>query len=111
LKFIDKKTKVDSNYYVNKILKPFIEKDVPRLYPDHQRSNMIFHQDSAASHTSKKTLDFLDRSGIKYVKPTEWMPKSPDAAPMDFFIWGILKRRLQKRKKKNITWVEISSSK
>ena len=26
------------------------------------------------------------------------MPKSPDAAPMDFAIWGILKRRLQKRK-------------
>ena len=25
------------------------------------------------------------------------MPKSPDAAPMDFGIWGILKRRLQKR--------------
>ena len=27
------------------------------------------------------------------------MPKSPDAAPMDFAIWGILKKRLQKRKK------------
>ena len=26
------------------------------------------------------------------------MPKNPDASPMDFDIWGILKRRLQKRK-------------
>jgi hypothetical protein len=26
------------------------------------------------------------------------MPKSPDAAPIDFGIWGILKHRLQKRK-------------
>jgi hypothetical protein len=25
------------------------------------------------------------------------MPKSSDAAPMDFGIWGVLKRRLQKR--------------
>ena len=26
------------------------------------------------------------------------MPKSPDAAPMDFGIWSILKRRLQRLK-------------
>ena len=31
------------------------------------------------------------------------MPKSPDAAPMDFGIWGILKRRLQKRTVNTIT--------
>ena len=39
-------------------------------------------------------MNFIDRD--------EWMPKSPDAAPMDFGIWGILKRRLHKR---NVTSV------
>ena len=30
---------------------------------------------------------------MNFVTPQEWMPKSPD-----FAIWGIVKRRLQKRK-------------
>ena len=54
-----------------------------------------FHQDSASSHTAKMTIDFLKRNRVNYITPAEWMPKSPDAAPMDFGIWGILKRRLQ----------------
>jgi hypothetical protein len=34
----------------------------------------------------------------KFCNAEEWMPKSHHAAQMDFAIWGILKRRLQKRK-------------
>ena len=34
----------------------------------------------------KKTIAFLTESKINYVKPEEWMPKSPDAAPMDYSI-------------------------
>ena len=58
----------------------------------------MFHQDSASSHTARKTIDFLNKHKVKYIAPAEWMPKSPDAAPMDFGIWGILNQRLQKRK-------------
>ena len=46
----------------------------------------------------KKTIAFLNASKINYVKPEEWMHKSPDAAPMDYSIWGYLKQRLNKRK-------------
>jgi len=28
------------------------------------------------------------------MKPEEWMGSSPDAAPMDYSIWGYLKQRL-----------------
>lgn len=96
IRFIDKGTKVNSKYYIDKVLKPFLKKDVPRLFPEGSK-RMVFHQDSASSHTSKQTLKFLKDNKVKFVKPEEWMPKSPDAAPMDFGIWGILKRRLQKR--------------
>ena len=58
---------------------------------------MVFHQDSASSHTSKQTLQFLKKEKVNFIDRDEWMPKSPDAAPLDFGIWGILKRRLQKR--------------
>lgn len=98
LKIIDKGVKVDSKYYVRRVLTPFLDQDVPRLFPGAASRDMVFHQDSAASHTAKNTLEFLKERNVNYISPDEWMPKSPDAAPMDFGIWGILKRRLQKRK-------------
>ena len=59
---------------------------------------MIYHHDIAPSHASKKTIAFLTKSKINYVKPEEWIPKSPDAAPMDYSIWGYLKQQLNKQK-------------
>lgn len=96
LHFIDRKTKVNAEYYIKHVLTPFLKNDVPKLFPGDERKDMVFQQDSASSHTAKHTLEFLEKNNIKYITPNEWMPKSPDAAPMDFCIWGILKRRLQK---------------
>ncbi|KAH3897496.1 hypothetical protein DPMN_021684 [Dreissena polymorpha] len=58
---------------------------------------MVFYQDSASRHTSKQTLQFIKKEKVNFIDRDEWVPKFPDAAPMDFGIWGILKRRLQKR--------------
>ena len=96
LRIINKGVKVNSDYYIGHVLKTFIEKDVPRLFPGRARE-MVFHQDSASSHTARKTLDFLQKRRVQYITPPEWMPKSPDCARMDYGIWGILKHRLQKR--------------
>ena len=96
LRISHKGVKVNADYYIGHVLKPFIEKDVPRLFPGRARE-MVFHQDSASSHTMIKTLDLLQKRRVQYITPSEWMPKSPDCAPMDYGIWGILKRRLQKR--------------
>ncbi|GBM65708.1 hypothetical protein AVEN_151271-1 [Araneus ventricosus] len=30
--------------------------------------------------------------------PQQWMPNSPDAAPCDYFLWGYLKNKLNKRR-------------
>lgn len=98
LRIIDRGVKVNSDYYINKVLKPFLDKDVPRMFPAGKEKDMVFHQDSASSHTAKKTIEYLKKRKTKFITPDEWMPKSPDAAPMDYGIWGILKRRLQKRK-------------
>ena len=98
LRFVEPGAKINSDYYVNKILKPFLSRDIPRLYPKRAKIRPVLHQDSAPSHVSKKTIDFLEKCEIKYVKPEEWMPKSPDVAPMDYAIWGYLKQRLNKIK-------------
>ena len=46
----------------------------------------------------QNTLNFLDDRNINYISQYEWMPKRLDVAPMDFGIWGKLKRPLQKRR-------------
>ena len=98
IRFVKPGAKINSDYYINKILKPFLSHDIPRLFPNNQKKKLIFHHDSAPSHVSKKTIQFLNESKINYIKPNEWIPSSPDAAPMDFSVWGYLKQRLNKQK-------------
>jgi hemolysin-activating ACP:hemolysin acyltransferase len=117
MRFVEAGAKINSEYYINKILKPFLSHDVPRLFPNNQKKKLIFHHDNAPSHASKKTIQFLNESKINYVKPEEWMPSSPDAAPMDFSVWGYLKQQVNKQNietlielKKNILyqWKKIN---
>ena len=82
------------------MLKPFLDNDVPRIFPDDPES-MVFHQDSASSHTARATIHFLKNNKVHFIDKEEWLPKSLDGAPMDFGISGILKRCLQKRNVNN----------
>jgi hypothetical protein len=98
LKFIDRNVKINADYSIKHVLIPFLKHDVPKLFPGNKQKDMVFHQDSASSHTARKSLTYLKQNNVKFISPEEWMPKSLDAASMDFSIWGIVKRRLQKRK-------------
>ena len=97
-KFIDLGAKINSVYYCEKVLPHYI-KEMSRLYPE---VGCIFHQDSAPSHVSAKTLKFMEDSNIAYIPPDTWLTNSPDAAPCDFFLWGYLKNRLKRHKASTI---------
>lgn len=58
----------------------------------------IFHQDNAPSHRAKSTIKWLNENRIRFIKPSEWMPDSPDAAPLDYSIWGVLKTMIYNAK-------------
>ena len=98
-RFVKPGVKINSDYYINNVLKPFIREDVPNLYPE---GNYVFHQDSAPSHRSKKTLNFLWDNQISFIEPMKWLPNSPDVAPLDYFFWGYLKSRVNRRKPQTI---------
>lgn len=95
LRFVTQGVKINSEHYQKNIMKPFIEEDLIRLYPN---GDGILQQDSAPSHTSKSTLQFLRSEGINFIPPELWTPNSPDNAPMDFNIWSWMERELKKRK-------------
>ena len=58
--FIAKGVEVNANYYINKVLKSFLTKDVPHMFPGREKE-MVFHQDSTFNHTAKRTINFLNK--------------------------------------------------
>ena len=70
IRIIPKGTKVNSEYYINKVLKQFIRKDVPRLFPE-DKHVMTFHQDSASSPNFKHCYQ-KKYQNIKFITPQEW---------------------------------------
>ena len=50
-------TKVNSDYYINNILKPFLDKEWSQIVSQWCTESIMFHQDSPSGHTVKYTLD------------------------------------------------------
>ena len=59
LRWVEPGAKVNSNYYIENVLKPFIRYDVPNLHPD---GYVRFHQDSAPAHKAASTVRFLEKT-------------------------------------------------
>ena len=99
-RFISPGAKINTNFYINKVLKPFIREDIPKLYPN---GDYLFQQDSAPSHRAKKTQDFLRNNQIPFITEEEWLPNSSDCAPLDYFYWSYLKHKVNQRKPRTIS--------
>ena len=100
LHFVEPGAKINSEYYCNNVLKKFKQRDVKRLFP---KGDYVLHQDSAPSHKSAFTVKWLVTNKIRFITEKQWIPKSPDAAPMDYFVWAYLKRLLWKCRPKDPT--------
>ena len=115
------KVKINSDYYINKVLKPISYNHLPKLYPG-ELHRVFIHHDVATSHTCAKTQNFIDQVsselGVTFIRNDQIMIKSPDASPCDFFGFGYLKQQLKFNKARTIEgvvlaakkiWMEISS--
>ena len=95
------KVKINADYYITYILKPLFEKFLPEKYPG-ELHKIFFHHDKASSHTSRKTLEFLNemkaKHKINFISNKDIPVKSPDASLCDFFGFGWLKQQLLRRK-------------
>lgn len=102
---VAKNTKINARYYQENVLKPLFETEIPALYGPDQRKVHI-HQDKASSHTARTTQDYCRRmqeqTGIQTIPYSEIPVKSPDASPMDFCGFGLLKSGLGKQRPRTL---------
>ena len=90
---VESGVKINSDCYIDSILKPALNA-CEKLYP---KRDFLWHQDSAPAHASRKTKEYLEKRHVKYITRDEWLPSSPDCAPCDFWLWGYLKGKVEKR--------------
>ena len=102
---VEKKAKVNSQYYQDEVLTPIYHTEIPALY-GRDKNKVWVHQDKASSHTSRSTLAFLQRmeqeTGIHAIPLSNIPVKYPDASPMDFCAFELLKRALGSRHPRTI---------
>ena len=102
---VEPKVKINSDYYSERVLQ-VVYKRIAKIYSNNDIKKVWFHQDKASSHFSKRTLKTLDQlkrtHGINYIPKHDIPVKSPDIAPMDFCVFGLLKQALWKHHPKDL---------
>ena len=93
---IPENSKMNSENFCDSVLEPMFTKDIPRLY-GRDAKKVVLHMDSASSHTSRDTYNWLNQRKIKYITNEQWLPNSPKASPMDYFGNGYFKSQMAKR--------------
>lgn len=80
---------------------------VPLLKQRRKFSKTIFQQDGASPHVAGVVQTFLrenfgEERIISRSFPFAWPPRSPDVAPPDYWLWGMLKSKIYKQKPTSI---------
>ena len=97
LTIIPARAKVNADYFIQHVLTPMFDVDVPKLFGK-DAGKVVLHMDSATSHTARKTVAWLNSRGIKFITKDQWLPNSPELAPMDYFANGHLKKMMKKHR-------------
>jgi histone-lysine N-methyltransferase SETMAR len=84
---LPKGQKFNANYYIDRILQPFLENRSTGRGP-----GLIIHADNARPHTARKTFKCCRENCLEMASHP---PYSPDLTPSDFFLFGHIKHFLE----------------
>lgn len=73
--------------------------------------HFIFQQDGAPAHNAKKVQEFLNLNVPDFWSKDIWPPSSPDANPLDYYVWSICERDVNKQPHSNIESLKIKIEK
>jgi len=94
---IETGVRVDTDVYLDvlsSVVFPWIEKVA------HGRP-WVWQQDKSQCHVSDKTIDWLKENAYDFVDKETWPPNSPDLNPVDYFFWGVLEAKINRRRHDN----------
>jgi hypothetical protein len=99
---VPKKVKVYAEYYIRKVLRLLLKRELPKLYGPHELKKGTVHHDQA-SHTPRKEdhpvcARFEEEVGHHNHANPRHTGEVTRCSPLDFFGFGYLKRRLFQRK-------------
>ena len=89
------RVKINTDYYVNYVLKPLFSVHPPRFYPN-EMDNFFLHHDKASSHTANLAISYLAKMKeelvVSYMSKEDTPIKTPDGSSLDFLGFGYLSR-------------------
>ncbi|UYV72942.1 hypothetical protein LAZ67_10001239, partial [Cordylochernes scorpioides] len=90
--FFEKGLRMNADTYINvleTVVKPWMDMVAAgRKY--------VFQQDSVPAHKAKKTQSWLTLNVPSHWGPDIWPPNSPDCNPLDYYVWGVVERDVNK---------------
>ena len=54
------------------------------------------YETDALCHASRRSQKWLSENFVEHTGPDVWHSTSPDCNPMDFFMWGVVERDINK---------------
>lgn len=106
--FIPNGVKINSDEYIRILeshVKPWI---ISNYSPD---VKVVFQQDGAPAHTSKKTQSWLSKNMPNFWSKELWPPNSPDLNPLDFSVWANVEAKACAKPHANVEALKTSITK
>lgn len=95
-------TSIDQTVYLNMLQDTII----PQVREQYQNDDFYFQQERAPPHFALTVRALLDlkfpNRWIGHRGAIDWLPRSPDLTPMDFFFWGTVKDKVFARKPRTV---------
>lgn len=91
LVFLDRGIRINATVYRETVLEAVLK---PWANKHFGRRPWTFQQDSAPAHKARVNQEWLRNNVPHFISSSEWLSNSPDANPLDFSVWGILKSKV-----------------
>ena len=95
VKDVDTEVKVNTEVKeVNTVMKDVVK---PWMENIARERRYVFQQDGAPAHTSNVTQAWLRENLPEFWEKEVWPPCSPDCNPLDYFVWSVCERDVNKQ--------------
>ena len=88
--YVERGKSIDHQYYINNCLSPMFA-SLRRQRPSSGTKGLKILHDNATPHNHESTVTFIQSQGIQII---DHPPYSPDLAPCDFWLFGLIKQKL-----------------